>query len=407
MAVGDRVDKEDGLLSLESDKATMDVPAPFAGVVKELRAEVGGQVAAGDVIALIEGEEESGTESQEAAAAPSAEPEPEPTSEPPAEPAPPAPVAKAEPDADASAFRNAYASPSVRRFARELGVDVAKVEGSGRKGRILKEDVQRHVKKLLAAPERPQAAAAGGGGLPPMPEIDFSKYGEIETVPLSRIRRLSAANVHRSWLHVPHVTQFDEADVTELEAFRKAHKEDAVARGSRLTPLAFLVRASVAALRDFPDFNSSLAPDGASLVRKHYFHIGVAVDTPEGLVVPVIRDADTKSLYEIGAELTDLSARARERKLKLHEIEGASFTISSLGGIGGTGFTPIVNAPEVAILGVARSKMEPVWNGSEFEPRLMLPFSLSYDHRVIDGASAVRFTRALSALLTDVRRMLL
>lgn len=451
---GDQVEEEDGLITLESDKASMDIPAPFAGVIREVKVAAGDRVSEGDLVAVVEAAEagdgggeaggagqgkaepaaggeaaETGRADQQAAVE-AAAPRPEATAEEwgfeeadQAGEEPPLRRPEAEiraqadepsrrevgdpaagPEVDEEGFRTAYASPAVRRFARELGVDLAKVRGSGRNGRILKEDVQGHVKRALA---RPAAARGGGFELPPMPEVDFAKFGEVERVPLSRIRKLSGANVHRSWLHVPHVTQLDQADITEMEAFRKAQAGEAEKKGAKLTPLAFLIQASVAALKAFPEVNSSLAPDGESLVVKRYYHIGIAVDTPDGLVVPVIRNADRKGLLELAAELAEVSARARERKLKLEELQGASFTISSLGGIGGTGFTPIVNAPEVAILGVARAEMRPVWRDGEFVPRLMLPFSLSYDHRVVDGAMGVRFTSYLAEVLSDIRRLLL
>ncbi|HSL84688.1 MAG TPA: 2-oxo acid dehydrogenase subunit E2, partial [Thermoanaerobaculia bacterium] len=320
---------------------------------------------------------------------------------------------------DEEAFAKAYASPSIRRFARELGVDLSRVEGSGRSGRILREDVQAYVKRRLAGREG-AGVAAGAPVLGELPEIDFSKWGEVETEELSKVQRLTGKNVHRAWLTIPHVTQHDEADVTELEAFRKSLGKEAEARGVKLTPIPFLIRAVVAALQEFPRFNSSLAPGGESIVVKKYVHVGVAVDTEAGLVVPVIRDADRKGLIELAGEVADLAERARERKLKGEELQGGTFTISSLGGIGGTAFTPIVNWPEVAILGVSRSEWRPVWRGGgegtggeggersgAFEPRLMLPLSLSYDHRVIDGARAVRFTRYLARVLEDLRRLLL
>ncbi len=301
----------------------------------------------------------------------------------------------------------AYAGPAVRRFARELGVDLFQVAGSGRKGRILRDDVTGFVKRTLASPV---AATAGGGallGIAPAPVIDFSRFGAIENVALSRIRRASAANLHRSWVTIPHVTQHDEADITELEAFRRELGEEAQAQGAKLTLLAFLIKASVAALKQFPDVNASLSADGETLVRKRYYHLGIAVDTPNGLVVPVIRDADRKSLLELAKELGEVSGRAREGKLKIDEMSGGSFSISSLGGIGGTAFTPIINSPEVAILGVSRAVTRPVYRDGQLVPRLILPFALSYDHRVIDGAAAARFTTYLGRLLSDIRRLLL
>lgn len=409
--VGDRVAKEQALITLESDKATMEVPSPLAGVVRELKVGVGEKVGQDALILLLEAEETV------AAPAP-APPEPEAPKPEPPKPEPPKPQPPPEPAKtvdvpvlgeriDEARFAKAYASPAVRLYARELGVNLGLVEGSGRGGRITREDVQRYVKHTLSKP----AAAAGGGvsgfAWPQIPAIDFSKFGPVETKPLHRIRQLSAHHVHRSWLHVPHVTQFEHADVTEMEAFRKAQAEEAQKRGFKLTPLAFLLKASAAALKAFPDFCSSLDPSGESLILKHYVHVGVAVDTPNGLVVPVVRDVDQKGLLALAEELAALSAKAREGKLLPRDLQGACFTISSLGGIGGTAFTPIVNAPEVAILGVSRAEHRPVWDGAGFVPRLMLPLSLSYDHRVIDGASAARFIVHLAGLLQDVRRLLL
>ena len=311
---------------------------------------------------------------------------------------------------DEAAFADAYASPSVRKLARELGADLGRISGTGRKGRITQEDLKGWVKQALQGAV--QVTAGGSGQLtgfewPAMPEIDFSKFGEIEEKKLSRIQKASKRNLHRSWLHVPHVTQHEDADVTDLEAFRKGHSEAAKKQGIKLTPVAFLLKAAAGALRDFPTFNASLHPAGDRLILKKYIHIGVAVDTPDGLVVPVIRDVDQKGIYQLAQEVVETSIRAREGKLTPQDFQGASFTISSLGGIGGTGFTPIVNSPEVAILGASRNRWQPVWNGQEFEPRLMLPLSLSYDHRVIDGASACRFVVHLAALLGDLRKLLL
>ena len=393
---GDTVAVEDPLITLESDKATMDVPSPLAGQVVDVKVKTGDKVASGAVILTLaidvgEGLAPANSVVGEGLVPSRAGASPAPTPSPPTGPAP----------VDELPFSKAYASPAVRRFARELGVDLSRVKGSGRKGRILKEDVQGFVKKVMAEP------AAGGTALPPMPVIDFSKFGDIERQPLSRIQQVSLTNLHRSWLHVPHVTQHDEANVTELEAFRKAHADQAKARGFNLTPVAFLMKASVAALQRFPQVNSSLDPDEEHVILKKYYHLGIAVDTEQGLVVPVIRDADQKGIFELAEELGEVSERARQGKLQLDEIHGASFTITSLGGIGGTAFTPIVNAPEVAILGVSRTQRKPVWNGEEFEPRLMLPISLSYDHRIIDGAMAVRFTTYLSQVLTDIRQLLL
>ncbi len=394
---------DDPLITLESDKASMDVPAPLAGTVREVKVKAGDKVGKDAVIAVMEVEE----------AARPASPLPGEKTPPPAlspalsrgerasATAPVAPTASAA--VDEEAFAHAYAGPAVRRFARELGADLGKIQGSGRGGRILKEDVQTWVKSAL------QRAAAGPGGLalPEMPAIDFAKFGEIERVPLGRIKRLTAQNVHRAWVTIPHVTQFDEADITELEEFRQTNAAEAQARGFKLTMVSFLVKACVAALRAQPEFSSSLERGGETLVLKKYFHIGVAVDTPEGLVVPVIRNADRKGLFELAEELATLSQRARDRRLKPDDLQGGCFTISSLGGIGGTNFTPIVNAPEVAILGVARAAMRPQYRDGAFVPRLMLPLALSYDHRVIDGAQAARFITFLSGVLADIRRLVL
>ena len=431
---GDTVVVDQGLVTLESDKATMEVPSPLAGVVRELRVKVGDEINSGAVVAMIE--VEASTDAPEASAVPAA-PEamtaPAPAARPigpnaaspapAAEPAAPAP--KSEParapspprveDAPRPAGPRElggdqlvpgvlpYASPAVRVFARELGVDLAQVTGSERGGRISREDVQRFVKGALAG-GGVATTASGGGGLQliPWPQVDFAKFGEVERVPRSRINKLSAANLARNWAMIPHVTQFDEADITEMEAFRKKLGEEH--KDTKVTPLVFLIKAVVAALKKFPAFNASL--DGDELVLKKYFHVGIAVDTPDGLVVPVIRDCDRKGLLELSQELAGISAKARDKKLAATDMQGGCFSISSLGGIGGTAFTPIINAPEVAILGVSRSAMKPVWNGSEFAPRLMLPLSLSYDHRVIDGAAAARFTSYLSQVLGDLRRLL-
>jgi pyruvate dehydrogenase E2 component (dihydrolipoamide acetyltransferase) len=389
---GDAVNADDPLITLESDKATMDVPAPSQGTVDKLFIKIGDKVSAGSPILLFRGGDGAMTQP------PSLLPQQEPA---PATPAPPPPALDRAPAAD---FRQVHASPGVRRVARELGVDLGKIRGSGEKGRITKDDVVAFLRGPSAAPT---AAPSAGTGIPEIPAQDFSKFGPIETKPLVRIKRLSGPHLHRAWLNVPHVTQQDEADITELEAYRKELDAAAKDKGYRVTLLAFLMRASVSALKQFPDFNSSLSPDKDSLILKKYFHIGVAVDTPEGLVVPVIRDVDRKGITELSQELGTISQRARDGKLAPADMQGASFTISSLGGIGGTAFTPIVNAPEVAILGVVRSRMAPVWKGESFVPRLMLPLSLSYDHRVIDGALAARFARHLCHLLEDVRRLVL
>ncbi len=409
VGVGDEVSVDESLITVESDKASMEVPSPAAGRVVAIAVAIGGQVAEGDLILTIEATDapaeapaEEQAAAREEAAAKAQSPAPPAATQKPASsrgrrPPPPAPVA---PPAGSTP---PHASPAVRRFARMLGVDLRRVSGTGAKGRILREDVEGFVKQVMTG-GGPRVA---GAGIPPVPEIDFSKFGPVESKPLSRIRKLSAASLHRSWLNVPHVTQHDEADITELEAFRRAHLEEARERGVRLTLLAFLMKAVSASLAEFPEMNSSLAPDGDSLILKRYFHLGVAVDTPDGLVVPVVRDVDRKSVYELAGELAEVSGRARERKLRPADIQGATFTISSLGGIGGTAFTPIVNAPEVGILGVSRSVRRPVYVGAGLAPRLMLPISLSYDHRVIDGAYAVRFTTHLCSVLADIRRVVL
>ncbi len=405
---GDVVEAEQSLLTLETDKASMEIPAPFAGTVKSVEVAVGDKINQGDVVARIETTVESETvESSEAPAATGVAPVEEP-------PAPRAPGEK-EPlrrpvlarPSDAPRGK-AHASPGVRRFARELGVDLFYVPGSGPKGRITKEDVQDFVKRSLAEGAQAVAPVAGGGpGLPTMPVVDFSKFGEVEEQELGRIKKLSGAHLHRSWLNVPHVTQFDDADITELEAFRKSQKDEAAKADVKLTFMPFLMKAVCKALRTFPQFNSSLSPEGERLILKKYLHIGVAVDTPNGLLVPVIRDVDQKGIFDLARELGEISARAREGKLSPAEMQGGCISISSLGGIGGTQFAPIVNAPEVAILGISRAEMQPKWDGDAFVPRLIMPFSLSYDHRVIDGVEGVRFTSYLGELLGDIRRLLL
>ncbi len=433
VAPGDRVGAEDPLITLESDKATMDVPAPQGGTVREVLVALGDTVSEGTPILVLESEAGAGqpapAETAAGGAAPSAgAPGPEALAAPPA-PAettvlanpppvpqtqlgavPCAPAGRGSPTAelDTPAPRPpSHASPAVRRLARELGVDLARVVGTGRKGRILKDDVKRFVKEALAAPAPPGAGAAPGGAIPAMPEVDHGRWGPVEEQPLGRIQRISGPHLHRAWLNVPHVTHHDEADITELEAFRRSLAAEAEQRGVRLTLLAFITKALAAALAEHPTLNASLTPDGERLVLKRYFHLGIAVDTPHGLVVPVLRDVDRKGIWEIAAEMGEVSARARAGRLKPEEMQGGCMTISSLGGIGGTAFTPIVNAPEVAILGVTRARMSPVWDGSAFAPRLMLPLDLSYDHRVIDGAAAARFVATLGRLLADVRRMLL
>ncbi|HVC12474.1 MAG TPA: dihydrolipoyllysine-residue acetyltransferase [Burkholderiales bacterium] len=407
---GDAVQKEQSLITLESDKATMEIPSPAAGVVKELSVRAGARVSEGSVILTLEAAGAPALAKPQAQA--TAAPQPVQEAPRPVEPAP-MPLGRPVPrEPREETVSMAHASPSVRKFARELGVGLANVKGSGPKGRILHEDVQAFVKARFAAGAPAPAAAPAAGGtlpfnLPAWPEVDFAKFGPIELQPLSRIQRLSGPNLHRNWIAIPHITQFDEADITELEAFRKANSAESEKQGFKLTMLAFLIKACVTALRQYPKFNASLDKGGESLVIKKYYHIGVAVDTPDGLVVPVIRDADRKGVFELAKELADVSRLARDKKLKPGDMQGGTFSISSLGGIGGTAFTPIINAPEVAILGVSRSAMRPVWNGSAFVPRLMLPLSLSYDHRVIDGAAAARFTSYLASVLSDIRRSLL
>ena len=408
VAVGDTVAAEDSIITVESDKASMEIPAPEAGVIKELKVSIGDNVSEGGLMMIIEpSSSASAVEEPKAAEQPAPEVKA-------AAPVAAAPAAKAVPAAKSSPtaqiaksineenFSKAYASPAIRKFARELGVDLGTVNGSGRKARITKEDIKGFVKKALS-----QGATQGGLGVAPMPEIDFSKWGEIETQPLSKINKLTGQFLHRNWVTIPHVTQFDEADITDLEAFRKSMVAEYKDAGVKITMLVFLMKAVVSALKAYPRFNSSLDATGENLILKNYYNIGIAVATPDGLVVPVVNDVDRKSLVELAAELGEISVKAREKKLKPSDMQGGCFTISSLGGIGGTKFTPIVNAPEVAILGASRSKMQPVWNGTEFEPRLVLPLSLSYDHRVIDGADGARFTSFLNRVLSDTRRLLL
>jgi pyruvate dehydrogenase E2 component (dihydrolipoamide acetyltransferase) len=437
---GDQVKVDQPLITVESDKATMDIPSPYAGVVKDLLVKVGNKISEGSVILMMELTDAVGgvvttppvtaqiqpevvksstpsyplpggdSESMRSRVSPplvesttivatSTDPRrPRFLPSPPVQPI------------DTSLIQKPHAGPAVRQMARELGVELTRVKGSGPKGRVLKEDVKTFVKQVMFEGTVPGAVVpltGGGMGIPPIPEIDFSKFGEIETRPLSRIKKLSGASVYRSWLNVPQVTQFDEADITELEEFRKDLAEEAKKRNIKVTMLAFLLKASVAALKQFPDFNTSLDASKENLIVKKYYHLGVAVDTPNGLVVPVIREVNFKGLFDLAAELGTISQKARDGKLSPTEMQGASFTISSLGGIGGTGFTPIVNAPEVAILGVSRSQLQPVYQNGQLVPRLILPFSVSYDHRVIDGAAAARFTSYLSFILSDVRRLLL
>jgi len=394
--VGDAVNAEDPLITLESDKATMDVPAPSAGTVRQVLVKVGDRVSEGTPIVLLAGDEEGAMQQPTSLLS---QQEPAPAAAP--MPAATAPAVSVGAQTD---FSGVHAGPSVRRIAREMGVDLTKVTGTGEKGRISKDDIMAFLRSPAPAPAGAPAAAAG---IPEIPAQDFSKFGPIETKPLSRVKRLSGPFLHRSWLNVPHVTQNDEADITETDAYRKELDTAGKEKGYRVTLLAFLIKASVSALKQHPEFNASLSPEKDTLIYKRYYNIGVAVDTPDGLVVPVVKDADRKGIVEISQELGAISKKARDGKLSPTDMAGGSFTISSLGGIGGTAFTPIVNAPEVAILGVVRSKMAPVWDGNEFKPRLMLPVCVSYDHRVIDGALAARFTRNLCHVLEDVRRIML
>jgi len=413
--VGDTIAADGSIMTVESDKAAMDIPAPSAGKVTELKVKIGDKVSAGSPMLMLDTSGEA-VASSAAPVVKSFTPATTPVVAnvpPPSHPAPEVPAhipPKHRPDpvaahAEFAGGKPAHASPAVRRFARELGADLSRIKGSGPRGRILKEDVQEWIKAELAKP----TGEAIGLGFPAAPVVDFAKFGEIETQPLSRIKKLSGANLHRNWVSAPHVTQFDEADITDLEDFRKSMLDEAAKRGVKLTLLAFLMKAVVNALRNYPSFNASLAPDGENLVLKKYFHVGFACDTPDGLVVPVIRDVNKKDVMDIARELAEFSELARERKLKVDAMQGGCFTISSLGGIGGTAFTPIINCPEVAILGLSRADWKPVWNkaGKTFEPRLMLPLSLSYDHRVIDGADGARFTSHLRLMLSDVRRLLL
>jgi pyruvate dehydrogenase E2 component (dihydrolipoamide acetyltransferase) len=433
--VGDTIKKEDSLVSLESDKATMEVPASHSGVVKEIKVKLGDKVSMGAVVLLLE-------ESGSASAVPSPQPSPNgegaqskavaPTASAAASSTSPSalsPLAGESGERGVNASKAAptlppqpspvkstsegvvpahvHASPSIRKLAREFGVDLGKVKGSGLKGRITEVDVKGFVKTELAKPSGNAGAAGGGFALPQMPFVDFTKFGEIETRALSRIKKLSGNNLHRNWVTIPHVTQQDEADITEVEAFRVKTNEEIAKSGVKVTMLAFLIKASVAALKKYPEFNASLEPGGENLILKKYFNVGFAADTPNGLVVPVIKNADQKSIIDIAKEMSELAAKAREGKLSPTEMQGGCFSISSLGGIGGTFFTPIINAPEVAILGVSKSSMKPIWNGKEFVPRMILPMSLSYDHRVVDGAAGARFTTYLASLMSDIRKLVL
>lgn len=409
---GDTVEVGQSVLVLESDKASMEVPTEIAGKVDRVAVRVGDKVKQGDLVATVSDGAAAAPTAAPAAEAPQAAPA-APVEAPKPAPAPaPAPAAVTAPAAanakiDEAAFATAHASPSMRKFAREMNVDLGKVQGTGPRGRILESDIKAYVKGLLVDGAPVAAAVSGGSGIPPVPAVDFSQFGEIEEQALSRINVLTGAAMIRCWLNIPHVTQHDYADITELEAFRVSLKAEAEKRGVRVTMLAFLMKALVSALKELPRFNSSLSPDGKTLILKKYYNIGIAVDTPNGLVVPVIRDVDKKGIFELSSDLAAISKKARDGKLTPKDMSGASMTISSLGGIGGTFFTPIVNSPEVAILGVSRSAMQPVWNGKDFTPRLMLPMSLSYDHRVIDGALGARMTTLLAQILGDMKRTLL
>jgi pyruvate dehydrogenase E2 component (dihydrolipoamide acetyltransferase) len=417
VAPGDVVAEEDPLVTLESDKATMDVPATASGKVQDVRVKIGDTVSEGTVVVVVGGDgagplttppslvDQQEPEPEDTPGSPAPAPAPAAQAPPAPAPAAPAPSAAPAPAGAITDFSGAHAGPSVRRLARELGLDLNGIKGSGEKGRITKDDLLAAVRGPAAA--TPAAAAPAGAGIPEIPAQDFSKFGPVETVPLPRIKKLSGPFLHRSWLNVPHVTHNDEADITELDPYRRELDTAAKAEGYRVTLLAFLMKAAVSALRQFPEVNSSLSPTKDSLILKQYYNIGIAVDTPGGLVVPVIRNVDAKGITDLSKELGAISQKARDGKLSPDDMSGGTFTISSLGGIGGTSFTPIVNAPEVAILGVVRSKTSPVWDGEAFVPRLMLPVSLSYDHRVIDGALAARFTRTLCTVLEDVRRLLL
>ncbi len=407
ISVGDTINAEETIITLESDKATMDIPSPSSGTIKKLLVNVGDKIAEGAPIALIEESSTSETKENLQEASKAEEELPQEKSEPVTpitEPRPAPSTPNSAQTVGTSNSAKAHASPSIRRFARELGVDLGLVYGSGAKGRILKEDVKAFTKSIMSGEK---LTNKGAFTTPEVPPVDFSKFGEIETKPLSRIRRLTGQSLHRSWITVPHVTQFDEADITELEAFRKSKLEEAKAEGVRLTLVTFLIKAAVVALQKFPDFNSSIEPNGDNLIIKKYFNIGVAVNTENGLVVPVVKDVDKKGLFDIAREITELSNKAREGKISPKDLQGGCFTISSLGGIGGLQFTPIVNAPEVAILGVSRAAMKPVYENGEFIPRLVMPYALSYDHRVIDGVAGAQFTQFLSTILTDIRHILL
>ena len=415
VAVGDAVAEEDSLITVETDKATMEIPSSHSGTVKEVKVKLGDTISKGGLVVVLESSgaapAASSETAKEEAPAPAAEaaseraaakeaPKPAPAAIPAIE-SKPSPTANINP----VSFKSAHASPAVRKFARDLGVNLTEVSGTGRNSRIVKEDVQSFVKQVM----KTGGSSAGGTalGVEPMPEIDFSKWGEVETQPLSKINKLTGKFLHRNWVTIPHVTQFDEADITSLEAFRKQLNKEHEKEGVKFTMLSFIMKAVAVGMKKYPRFNSSLDATGENLIMKNYFNIGVAVDTPDGLVVPVVRDVDKKSLVDISKELKEISVKARDKKLKPSDMQGGSMSISSLGGIGGTKFTPIVNAPEVAILGVSKASMKPIWNGSDFEPKLMCPLSLSYDHRVIDGADGARFITYVSHMLADARRLLI
>jgi len=417
VAEGDSIDENQEVITVESDKAMMEIPASQAGTIKEMKVAVGDKVSEGTVIAMLEVAEGASAakedvkpeEKAEKPAAPASAEKTEAKAETKVESTPASAASTSEaipyaPDNKAG-VRRAHASPSVRRFARDLGVVLTSVSGTGPKGRITKDDVQNYVKQVMMTPA--SAPAQSGSAIPSVPVVNFEQFGDIETQEMSRIKKISGKHLLACWLNIPHVTQFDEADITELDAFRKENKEMAAKKGVNLTPLVFIMKAVVACLKQFPEFNASLSEDKESLILKNYYNLGVAVDTPNGLMVPVIKDVDKKGFLELAGELGDISARAREGSLTAKDLQGGTFSISSLGGIGGQFFTPIVNAPEVAILGVSRHQMKPVWNGKEFVPRLMLPLSVSYDHRVIDGAAGARFTVMLSQMLSDIRKVLL
>ncbi|QCU90034.1 dihydrolipoyllysine-residue acetyltransferase [Thiomicrorhabdus sediminis] len=421
VAAGDEVAVDDSLVTLESDKATMEIPSPVAGKITNVAISIGDSVSEGTYIMDVEVSGDAAAPAEEKPAAPQ-EPAPAPQAPAPAqapdsaqEPAPqpsaasPAAIAAASKPVNAQEMgASSHASPSVRAFARKLGVDLTTVAGTGPKGRIQQTDVEAAIKAVMSGQKAaPGGAVSGGMGIPPVPEVDFSKFGETTTEELGRIKKISGKFLHASWLNVPHVTQFDECDITEMDQFRKDQKAAAEKQGIKLTPLVFVMKAVVKALQDFPSFNASLSPDGQSIIKKHYYNIGIAVDTPNGLVVPVVKDVDKKGIYELSQDLMEISAKARDGKLGPADMAGGTFTISSLGGIGGTQFTPIVNAPEVAIMGLSKAKMQPVWNGSEFAPRLVMPFSVSYDHRAIDGAEGVRFTTTVGNYLSDLRQLIL